>query len=178
LSTSDVVKSYLLNISANSYFKKQQGEMRNHQEIHHLKMNSGKITHPQMVAEALNSYFIDNIEEIIEQNENNKVECSNLSLMNLNQHSMFLFPVTENEVERVVIKLKRKAAMGVDEIPDFIVKDCIHLLKKPLCFIFNLSIILGSFPDRMKVAKVKPIYKKKKKEDMGNYRPISILPTF
>jgi hypothetical protein len=50
--------------------------------------------------------------------------------MNLNQHSVFLFPVTENEVERVVIKLKRKAATGVDEIPDFIVKDCIHLLKK------------------------------------------------
>jgi hypothetical protein len=86
--------------------------------------------------------------------------------------------VTENEVERVVIKLKRKAATGVDEIPDFIVKDCIHLLKKPLCFIFNLFITLGSIPDRMKVAKVKPIYKKGKKEDMGNYRPISILPTF
>jgi hypothetical protein len=98
--------------------------------------------------------------------------------MNLNQHSVFLFPVTENEAERVVIKLKRKAATGVDEIPDFIVKDCIHLLKKPLCFIFNLFITLGSFPDRMKVAKVKPIYKKGKKADMGNYRPISILPTF
>jgi hypothetical protein len=43
-----------------------------------------------MVAEALNSYFINNIEEIIEQNENNKVECSNLRLMNLNQHSVLI----------------------------------------------------------------------------------------
>jgi hypothetical protein len=71
--------------------------------------------------------------------------------------------VTENEVERVIIKLKRKAATGVDDNPDFIVKDCIHLLKKPLCFIFYLPKTLGSFPDWMKVAKVKPIYKKGKK---------------
>jgi fructosamine-3-kinase len=68
---------------------KKLGEVRNHQEIYHLKTNSGNITHPQMVAEALNSYFIDNIEEIMEQNENNKVERSNLRLMNLNQHSVF-----------------------------------------------------------------------------------------
>jgi hypothetical protein len=157
---------------------KKLGDVRNQQETYCLKTNSGKITHPQMVAEAFNSYFIDNIEEIMVQNEKNKVDCNNLSLMNLNQHSMFLFPVTENEVESVVIKPKRKAATGVDEIPDFIVKDCIHLLNKLLCFIFNLSIMLGSFPNRMKVAKVKPIYKKRKKEDMGNYRPILILPTF
>jgi hypothetical protein len=157
---------------------KKLGDVRNQQETHCLKTNSGITTHPQMVAKAFNSYFIDNIEEIIEQNENNKVECSNLRLMNLNHHSIFLFPVAENEVERIVIKLKRKAAAGVDEIPDFIVKDHIHLLKKPLCFIFNLSVTLGSFPDWMKVAEVKPIYKKGEKEDMGNYRPILILPTF
>jgi hypothetical protein len=74
-----------------------------------------------MVAETFNSYFIDTIEEIIEQNKNYNVNCNNQILMNLNQYCMFLFPVTEIDIERVLIKLKGKAASGVDGIPDFIV---------------------------------------------------------
>jgi hypothetical protein len=92
--------------------------------------NSMKITHSQMVAETFNSYFIDKIEEIIEQNKNYKVNCNNQILINLNQYCMFLFPATENKIERVVIKLKAKAVSGVDGIPDFIVRDCIQLIKK------------------------------------------------
>jgi hypothetical protein len=86
--------------------------------------------------------------------------------------------VPENELERTVDKLKGNRAIGFDEIPDFIVTDSIQLTKKTLCFIFNLSITLGLFPDWMKTAKIKPIHKKGRKHDIGNYRPISILPVF
>ena len=44
--------------------------------------------------------------------------------------------------------------------------------------IFNLSLNTGIFPDRMKVAKVIPIFKKGKKSSISNYRPISVLPCF
>jgi hypothetical protein len=139
-------------------------DVRDQHQTYCLEKNSGKITHPQMVTEAFNSYFIDKRAEIIEQNKNNKVNCNNQMLMNLNQHFMFLFPMTENEVEVVVTKLKGKTLVGVDEIPDFIVKDYIQLMRKPLCFIFNLYIIQGYFPDWTNIAKVKPIYKKWIKE--------------
>ena len=33
----------------------------------------------------------------------------------------------------------------------------------------------GIFPDKLKIAKVTPIYKKKTKEQVTNYRPISVL---
>ena len=42
--------------------------------------------------------------------------------------------------------------------------------------ICNLSISRGVFPDAYKVAKLKPIYKKGKKTDPSNYRPISLFP--
>ena len=36
--------------------------------------------------------------------------------------------------------------------------------------------VLGSFPDACKIAKVKPLFQKGSKTDSSNYRPISLLP--
>jgi hypothetical protein len=75
-------------------------------------------------------------------------------------NTVFLFPVTENEVEKVAKGLKNKFSVGIDEIPDYVVKQCIKLLKKPLAKIYNASLELGIFPDQLKIAKVVPLYKK------------------
>jgi hypothetical protein len=95
-----------------------------------------------------------------------------------NPNSMFLVPVTEEEVLMVTSKLKGKFSAGYDEIPDNMVKQCIQFIKKPLTFIFNLSLCSGIFPNQVNIAKVRPIYKNGRKEEVSNYRPISILPVF
>jgi ribosomal protein S17 len=41
-----------------------------------------------------------------------------------------------------------------------------------------MSIITGVFPDRLKYAVIKPLYKKGDKVDITNYRPISMLTVF
>ena len=43
---------------------------------------------------------------------------------------MFAPPVTENEIEKVINKLKGKSSAGFDEIPEFLVKRCTHHIKK------------------------------------------------
>jgi retron-type reverse transcriptase len=53
--------------------------------------------------------------------------------------------------------------------------DCI---AEPLSAIFNLCLIDGVYPDKLKIAKVCPIFKDGNKNEFTNYRPISIIPSF
>lgn len=55
---------------------------------------------------------------------------------------------------------------------------CSAKIAKPLCYIINQSLSTGIFPNRLKLAVVKPIYKKGDIENLNNYRPISLLSPF
>jgi hypothetical protein len=65
-------------------------------------------------------------------------------------------PVTENEVEKVIQNLKGKRSSGFDDVPDSTVKKCVQFIKRPLTDICNASFETGIFPDRLKIAIVKP----------------------
>lgn len=66
---------------------------------------------------------------------------------------------------------------GQDGMCNSLIKLVIKEISDPLTHIFNSSFETGIFPDQMKIAKVIPIHKGGDKTLMGNYRPISILPT-
>ena len=51
------------------------------------------------------------------------------------------------------------------------------IIAPSLLFIVNKNKTFGKFPSVWKEANVKPLYKAGSKEDVNNYRPISILPT-
>ena len=57
----------------------------------------------------------------------------------------------------------------------YLLKDGAEVLTKPICDIINLSIKLSTFPDKCKIAKLIPLFKKGFKTDPKNYRPISLL---
>ena len=69
-----------------------------------------------------------------------------------------------------------RSAAGTDEISGKFLKDGARILAKPLSELFNLSMTWRSFSDTCKIAKVKPLFKKKWKTDPSNFRPISLLP--
>lgn len=72
--------------------------------------------------------------------------------------------------------------MNVDKAPGFdgisvgSLKCCALSVSSFLCDIFNLSLFYGVYPNELKIAKIIPIYKKEAKDEIGNYRSISILP--
>ena len=101
-----------------------------------------------------------------------------MSNMKRNDLSAFFKPCTQKEIVDIVLSFKNGKSPGFDEIDAVPVKRVIHILCVPLCAIFNLSLTLGIVPDSLKIAKVTPVYKSGTKEDVSNYRPISVLPLF
>ena len=45
-------------------------------------------------------------------------------------------------------------------------------------YIFNLSLAKGILPDDLKIARVTPVFKAGNENEVGDYRPISILSWF
>ena len=57
-----------------------------------------------------------------------------------------------------------------------LLKSITNEIVLPVTLIINQYLTTGIFPDKLKVAKVIPIFKKGDKTKFDNYRPISILP--
>ena len=93
------------------------------------------------------------------------------------QKSVFLIPVTETEIEKIIMSLPNKPSSGSDGISNILLKRLKNCIIHPLTLIFNKSITEGEFPDIMKVADVVPLYKSKSPMETTNYRPISLLLT-
>ena len=64
---------------------------------------------------------------------------------------------------------------GVDNLSERFLKDGSNTICTPIAMICHLSIKLASYPDKCKVAKIKPLYKKGLKTDPKNFWPISLL---
>ena len=67
-------------------------------------------------------------------------------------------------------------AIGIDNLSIKHIKVIKYELAKPLTLITNQVLSSGIFPDKLKIAKVIPIFKKGDDTDINNYRPISLLP--
>lgn len=91
--------------------------------------------------------------------------------------SMYLAPTNETEVIKVINTLCSKTP-GYDDIPPNVLKHSSSLISTPLTHIINLSLRTGNFPNKLKYAKVLPLFKSGDRGDINNYRPISILPAF
>ena len=100
-----------------------------------------------------------------------------LSKLTKNANTIFLNPVLTDELNKQLLSLTDSAA-GHDNLKPIIIKQCKDSIIQPLLYIFNQSFQTGIFPEKLKIAKVTPIFKKGATNLFTNYRPISVLPVF
>ena len=81
----------------------------------------------------------------------------------------------EDEVYKVLLNLNPSKAPGLGGLPTIVLKSCARELTPSLCGLFNSSLAKGKLPTEWKDALVVLVHKKGKKEDVTNYRSISLL---
>lgn len=138
-------------------------------DIEYIKKNNDIIYNSHDIAETFNDYFLT----IGHPTTNDKID--NTNKYNIN-NSIYISPTSEEEIQRIIMNLRNTNSVGYDNINTDILKLCAYKLATPLSHIINLSFEKGVFPERLKFSKVKPLFKKGDEADMGNYRPITLIP--
>ncbi|KAK4816377.1 hypothetical protein QYF61_016281 [Mycteria americana] len=84
-------------------------------------------------------------------------------------------PIIQGEmVSDLLHHLDTHKSMGPDEIHLRVLKELAEVLTKPLSIIYQQSWLTGEVPADWRLTNVTPIFKKGRKEDPGNYRPVSL----
>ena len=138
-----------------------------------FKHNGGEILDGNDISNIFNDFFIN-----IGPTLANAIPHTSKSPLNYSRGSVsetiFLSPVTENEIGKLLLSLKNTAS-GYDDINSMSLKLCSQYVTQPLTHICNLSLTYGVFPDQMKIANVIPLYKSDDPMFFSHYRPVSLL---
>nr|CAI5843030.1 unnamed protein product [Callosobruchus analis] len=92
--------------------------------------------------------------------------------------SIFLNPITKNEIIQYISKLKNKCSPGLDKITAKTIKTIHQHILSPLLHIINLSFSTGKIPSQWKESVIAPVHKSGDSAQLSNYRPISVINNF
>ena len=84
--------------------------------------------------------------------------------------------ITKSEINLEILNLDSSKACQESDLPTKVIKANSDIFKEVIHKDFNRGLEIVDFPCTMKLANVKPVYKKGNRSEKGNYRPVSILP--
>ena len=145
-----------------------------------LKLDDQIITNESDLSEIFNNYCINIASKLKESIVETDFELLNNYVRSKVPTDIdFEIPLTNRTfIRQFLANLNVKKSTGLDNKGPRILKLTADVITPSLLYIVNKSISTGKFPSVWKEEKVKPLFKTGNKEDVNNYRPISILPTF
>jgi len=93
--------------------------------------------------------------------------------------SFLLFEhVFPDEIRSEILSIPNDKSYGLYSSPTKLLKLSSSIIAPVLSELLNISIKSGSYPSKLKIAKIMPIFKSDDESDANNYRPISLLSNF
>jgi hypothetical protein len=138
-------------------------------------INNNSESDPNKIAEGFNSFF-SSIAEKLQGNIHTANADFKKYLSDRIDSNFVMQSADTEEILRIILSLNNSKATGPNSIPTEILK----LLGPNICFplkeIINISFATGIYPDKLKLAEIIAVFKKKgDPRQVTNYRPISLL---
>lgn len=133
---------------------------------------------PNEVTEHINKYFTNIGKELAQKIQSRQKQDPSVYIRGLETHpsSFVIMDTDPEEVYRVLINLKSNSAPGYDQITTKYLKHAGKEIVPIISHLANLCFAKGVFPDQLKRSIVTPVFKDGERDDISNYRPISVLP--
>lgn len=93
-------------------------------------------------------------------------------------HSTSKVVFNDDDISKILKDLNPNKAHGFDSISKKMIQICGDSIVRPLSAIFKNALKSGTFPENWKKGNIVPVHKKSSKQQVNNYRPISLLPIF
>ena len=136
------------------------------------------VTDKNAIADCFNNFFVNIGSETASRINTSNKQPFYSYLKKINNEKFQFTNIQPETISKIISCLQSKSSCGYDGINSKILKQCSTSLLKPITLIINQSLNTGIFPNKLKIAKVIPIYKNKNLDinNLNSYRPISILP--
>ena len=146
--------------------------------ISHIKVDQVDILNEKAIANEFGKYFSNVGKEFATRvgDPKNKIAYYSDKILQ-NPNSIYFYPTSETEIRKLIENLPNKSSSGHDNISNILLKKICPIITQPLVLIFNLSLLHGVFPSRMKLSEITPLHKGNESYYTTNYRPISLLLT-
>ena len=122
--------------------------------------DESKVTGNKSIANGLNKLFVNIGPSLAKIIPKCNVILFTQYLPDTVEDTLLLQPVTEEEMMQLLKNAKNNKSKDNDQFDMCLVKKIIPHIVKPLAHISNTSLMNGIFPDRMKIARVIPLFKK------------------
>ena len=160
---------------------KELGKDHKNDGIQSVNINGRSTSNHKIIADASNMHFTT-IPDLINQNINANYCLIKTSVNNHNKPSSSLkhvfqspFPsikyhcTTTKETEYIIMCFKSSNSCGHDEVPTKLLKLYSPFFSLPLNYTCNRTLYRGVFPDVLKCAIVRPLFKKDNKNYMSTF---------
>jgi hypothetical protein len=140
-----------------------------------ITLNDKNITEPKEISNAFNEYYSNIAQNILEKQKYSGDGNFIKFLSAPHERSLFLSDTGPDEVKNLINSFNTNKGTGPCSIPPKILNLICDSISNPIATIANLSFSTGTHPERLKIAKVIPVFKSGSKMLTSNYRPISLL---